>query len=73
MQIKDLEKPPLDSTFSLNFTKPDRDRWEKIKAELKQINKSVKITDEARKRLITLMDELEAMIKEYKSKNLILP
>lgn len=79
MQLKDLERSPLDTPLSLALTKEDRDRWDAIQSELKTIQKSLnskkilRMSDEARKRIIDLMDEAEAMIKDYKSKNLILP
>jgi hypothetical protein len=69
----EFTKEILEENISINLTPSQKNRWKKLKADLKRYKLRDKLNAKAREKIISTMDEAEAWINEYKKKNLILP
>jgi hypothetical protein len=59
MKIEDCITEPLKYPISICFTESDFTRWNRLREQIKTVNKHAMISELARKKIIELMNELE--------------
>lgn len=72
MKIDDFLTEPLDENISINLTKSQKARWERIKEDFKRFKLKAKLNPVAREKILEIMNDAENAINEHKKKNLIL-
>lgn len=68
MQITDYKKEPKTSQIGLAVGESMLARWEKAINDLKAIDKTLSVPDMGRARIESLLEEIEAFVKNHKSK-----
>lgn len=71
MDIKKIEDyipehDPIKYPISICFTRSEVERWNKVKLDLKSINKRAKLSEFARRKLTDMLDALEKLVEEKK-------
>ncbi len=55
-------KDPLVVPISICFSEKEKERWENLKEQIKEINKKASLSEYARRYLRNMMDDLEAKL-----------
>lgn len=63
MKIEDCINDPINKPISICFTESDFLKWNKLREQVKLVNKNARISDLARKKIIELMSEIEEELK----------
>lgn len=64
MKIEDSINEPLKYPISICFTETDFNKWNRLREQIKLVNKNAMISELARKKIIELMNEIEDQLNK---------